>query len=735
MKSAQQATLPVLLPPSVLRPIAFRIFTRKHSLTVTSKSLQLLATFIGNHCGAGWREDGLAEALLDEIARSWKVAGGGVIVEESQSTSLKSILDGLDSRLSDGRISPIRDSVLESAQTGRKADYQDRDQNTFRCSDASRGDLDMPSPHNDTQQREQNSFGDPGQWLKVISCFDQPRVTYNPNRKDFESSPFSASLLPFPTHIVSAFRDRYNRVYQRVLRNKAFQQASVLSVSPRPQSHSSETLISGNYNLTFVSSLQGRSGTSHLLLGLLQLSPVGEFCLSDLTGSIVLDIQNAKGVPEGGAWFAPGMVLLVDGIYEDDTVGGSQLSGTRGIASTIGGRFIALSIAGPPCERREVTLGINSSSGAGSVSIDGFGWTDFLGVGSERAEGLRMRGIMQQYFQMPSAPTIAGNRTQVVIMNEVNLDNPKTPMILKKVYKKYDLLPADRTPIAFLMIGNFAAHPAVCRGKGTDSIGYKELFDRLALVLSEFPRLLRECIFIFVPGDNDPWSSSFCAGAAVPIPRGPIPDMFTSRIRRVFRAAKEEKHSSEVVAPSAGAVWASNPARLSIFGPVQEVVVFRDDSSERLRRTSLNLDKSSKVCETDEQHNHGTCSPDVSGPSQNAELSRHSQPNPGHSTNPNKGGTTAARKLVKTLLDQAHLSPFSTAVRPVLWDYASALHLYPLPTALILADPGMEPFLTTYEGCHVMNPGKFISENRPEEVAWIEYNILTCKGSIQTMAF
>src|SRR5437762_12325639 len=57
--------LPILLPSTTLRPLAFRTFTKKHNLTLTSSALQILATFIGKQCGSGWREEGLAEGVLE----------------------------------------------------------------------------------------------------------------------------------------------------------------------------------------------------------------------------------------------------------------------------------------------------------------------------------------------------------------------------------------------------------------------------------------------------------------------------------------------------------------------------------------------------------------------------------------------------------------------------------------------------------------------------------------------
>jgi DNA polymerase epsilon subunit 2 len=64
-------------------------------------------------------------------------------------------------------------------------------------------------------------------------------------------------------------------------------------------------------------------------------------------------------------------------------------------------------------------------------------------------------------------------------------------------------------------------------------------------------------------------------------------------------------------------------------------------------------------------------------------------------------------QLVQTILDQVHLSPLPLTTQPTLWEYDHALRLYPMPTALILADK-YERYELTYEGCHVFNPGRFV---------------------------
>jgi DNA polymerase epsilon subunit 2 len=64
--------LSIILPPTTLRPLAFRTFTKKYNLTLSTTALAALATFIGKHCGARWKDDGLAEGVLEEVAKLWK---------------------------------------------------------------------------------------------------------------------------------------------------------------------------------------------------------------------------------------------------------------------------------------------------------------------------------------------------------------------------------------------------------------------------------------------------------------------------------------------------------------------------------------------------------------------------------------------------------------------------------------------------------------------------------------
>ncbi|KAL4917440.1 DNA polymerase alpha/epsilon subunit B-domain-containing protein [Aspergillus aurantiobrunneus] len=708
--------LPILLPTATLRPVAFRTFTRKHNLTLSSSALQSLAAFVGKNCGSGWREEGLAEPVLDEVAKSWRKAGGGVIVEEGKGASLEAILQTLEGSMSGGRIT---DSKL--------APKERHIQTVSTCGIPSLQTFGSIAMSDDQEQDESDDpITHPRHWVKVTGAFDTPRLIYNAEKKHFEVTKFKPSLFPQPSHKTGLFRDRYNILHQRLLRNESFQVSLASASAPNLQRSSSSFAKTQCYRLTPVANLLGRNGTAHLLIGLLSISPTGELCLTDMTGSIVLDLSHARLTPEDGAWLTPGMYVLVDGIYEEEeNIKGSTLGVNSGIGGTIGGKFVGVTICGPPCERRDTSLGINIlESGQDISSSGGFGWVDFLGVGSERAQGSRMRQIQTRCLHEAHDGIRLNRRFRIVIMGEVNFDNMKTLDALRKVLGLYNEAILQDRPMVFVLIGNFVQKPVINGGGQGGSIEYKECFDMLAWMLSDFPSLLQRSTFIFVPGDNDPWSSAFTSGASSAIPRHTIPDLFTSRVKRAFATANSQLDRNQISEPLGEAVWTTNPSRISLFGPVHEIAILRDDISGRLRRSAITVGHN--TADIEDSPNTTADFEDRINIQDQLGADGPNQPSP---------AMRSARKLVKTVLDQGTMSPFPQSLRPVLWDYASSLQLYPLPTAFILADSEAAPFCITYEGCHVMNPGKFLPEGDSSSMIWIEYDILKNRGRVKKGRF
>jgi len=179
--------LPILLPPAILRPIAFRTFTKKHNLTLTSTALQALSTFIGKHCGSGWREEGLAELVLEEIARSWKRIESKVIVD-GEGNILANILKQLEGSMSGGRIVNGRSASSLSRQTSLVGGESFGDTGLL----LQRGDSFGMSGLGVEEEQEVEER-DPRSWLKVVGGFETPRMMYIPSRNHFEKYDGSAA--------------------------------------------------------------------------------------------------------------------------------------------------------------------------------------------------------------------------------------------------------------------------------------------------------------------------------------------------------------------------------------------------------------------------------------------------------------------------------------------------------------------------------------------------------------
>ncbi|KAI4172185.1 MAG: hypothetical protein LQ343_003745 [Gyalolechia ehrenbergii] len=751
--AATPSVLPISLPPATLRPLAFRTFTKKHNLTLTSTALQAIATFIGTHCGSGWREEGLAERVLDETAKVWKKNGGGVIVL-GEGSDLANVLRNIEGCMVGGRVVPQRalsqQASLRSEQGLSTITYARPDS---LSRDDSQSSLGLTTLELEDAEEDQHTK-DPRQWLRIVDAFEQPHLTYNASQKQFDSTSKRVSLFPDPSRRIALLRDRYQLVHQRLLRNEAFQTSTVaLSRSKSLQRSSSEIVMPQQaYKLTPIANLLGRSGSTHVLLGLLGNSPTGTLVLSDLTGSISLDLQHARPVPEDGAWFAPGMMVLAEGLYEEEgSAAGPSLAGDGGVGGTIGGKFHVASVGGPPCERRDLTLGVlGHNKRGGLVAPGGFGWVDFLGVGSERANGPTMRSLEKRTWEGQDLASQLQGRSRMVILGEVNLDSTRTLEALKQVLGIYGAERAEQTPMTFVLIGNFTRHAVLVGGANGGSIEYKEYFDSLASILADFPCILEDSTFVFVPGDNDPWASAFSAGAAAVLPKRGVPEIYTTRVKKAFATANAEANKPTNKQAKGETVWSTNPTRLTLFGPAQELVVFRDDLSGRLRRKGLRFRK------IDESKD---AQPDLAGPHGEDELQRGQQAaseqeamgvdrtienaesaQPGAKAKDSNlpdipSDLRTARKLVKTILDQGHLSPFPLTDRPILWDYGNPLNLYPLPTALVLMDPEAPSYALTYEGCHAMNPGALVMPGRRGVAQWIEYDARTGRGKIRDVRF
>jgi DNA polymerase epsilon subunit 2 len=619
---------------------------------------------------------------------------------------------------------------------------------------------------------------DPREHIRVIPAKEQPRLLYNPSKKHFEKVTTKPSLLPGPDAKTKLFRNRFHIIQQRVQRSSR-QGAPALTGPPSlARSDTGSLTASKLHNITPIANLLGRSGSFHTLLGMLSISPTGQLTIADLTGAIALDLSTAEVYPPDGVFFLPGMIIQVDGMYSEDESGFQGLGGGGGVGGNVGGRFNATSASTPNPEPREVTLSI----GEGEIEGAGFGWVDFGGVGSERESGQRGREMLDRILNSPivapsqtsqsmhidsqldsqsqlrsspppalirqpsSPPTPERPRSTLALLGDLTLDTSSTLSALRAVLSHYDSAPISALPLSFILYGNFLSTPALTQNQN-NSLAYKTAFDALAGILEQYPTVLSNCTFVFVPGDHDAWQSGFGRGAPGALPYDPVPHFFRTRVGKVLAQANKEAGKERPDGEKEGeAIWTSNPARLSVFGPACDVVLFRDDVSGRMRRHALKTGTRNVLpsFQADEDlAMTGGRGYEVTPSPEPEPMDEDSQAMPPPPPPRSAQATTEpqidpdlhhARKLTRTLLDSGHLSPFPLQHRPVLWDYASCLQLYPLPTVLALCDADAAPFVVRYEGCSVMNCGRLVDGSK-RRAQWCEWDVRTLEGRVVGAGF
>ncbi|EPS37921.1 hypothetical protein H072_8368 [Dactylellina haptotyla CBS 200.50] len=689
--TAPPRVLAVDIPPSSLRPLAFRIFTKKHNLTLKSEALSLLCSFIGRKCGADWKTSGSAERLLEEVARTWKRNEGAAAILVDGNEALRTVIKDLE----------VEGPGANKPSLLTRGDSFDFARAETHPASLSRENTELSSLSGSQATLVSKSGPDledinPRDYLHVVDAFTQPKYKYNHTRKQFERAS-KPSLLPDATAKAQVFLTRYYLIHHRLLRNPSFQPPT-FAPSNSMTSRGTKTY----FKITPIAHLLGRSGKPFFIFGLLSTSPdTGQLTLEDPTGTIQLDITHAKPIPEDGVWFSPGSFVVVDGTFESD------------------GRFTAYTIGQPPSERRE-------------TSAEVFGHMDFLGISMPlefSAGGGGGRGL-----RLAEKRLAAEGKGRVVVLSEIHLDLPRTHEALSKLFEKWEAESVRsedpvELPMTVILCGKFVSDGF---SWGNGSLGFKEALDQLAATLGAFDSLLTRTTFVIVPSDSDPWTAAFTGGASGILPRKGLPDIFTNKLKRAFTVANRDSGG----AGGGKIVFASNPCRVGYF--TREIVVFRDDMGSRFTRNNVRFKQAAGDSDADNtrrrrgkgntDENHEMDVDQIEGAT---DLPSTQEEEGAAVSNGVSDDVKMARKLVKTILDQSYLSPYPVNIRPVLWDYTHALTLFPLPNYLILADPSTPPFTVTYEGCHVLNPARFLVADERRKARYVEFMIGTQTGAVQ----
>lgn len=306
-----------------------------------------------------------------------------------------------------------------------------------------------------------------------------------------------------PKDKADIFADRYKILYQRTSRHDLFTPV-ILGSFPEEANR--------KFQLKPVEYLLGCTAKvgDVIVLGMLSQIKEGVFSLEDPTGAVPLDLSNA--VFHTGL-FTENCFVLAEGWYEDKT-------------------FHVNALGFPPAEAAKITRFY-------------FGNINFFGGPSKLSVKASMK--LQELEQQ-------NDGAMFVFLSDVWLDQVKVMEKLRILFAGFSGFP----PTCFVLCGNFTSQPYGPNHYKT----LKESLHNFAQLLNEFPSLMENSRFIFVPGPLDP-------GPGRILPRPSLPRAITKEIDDAI--------------PSV--TFASNPCRIQYC--TQEIVVFREDIVQKLCRNCV----------------------------------------------------------------------------------------------------------------------------------------------------
>lgn len=651
----EEPTLPIELKPTVFRPYAYRVLSKKYGLNVQPKALAKLAEFVGRKFGTKWNRDPKTSAFLDAVAKLWKEQGRGLFIDDAGvSQVIKEIV------VNEQRMKKRIKERMIAREQGNQAEIEEDsfilDTSMFDTSGVA---VSSPTaePATDTAN-DHREIIDWRQFVRVNEANHYTCFSYDKRRKQFdyenEGKPVKMIQLPDADASAKFYNGRLDTLRDRIYRNNIF---AKMKYDKTTESKAANQMRQPKH-ITMVKNLLGRNEQRFVLFGLVTLNSFGIWQLQDDSDRIELVLKQCVFPPD--AYVVSGNFLIVDGFYSS------------------AGKFHVLSVAHPPAEDRESTL-------------EAYGGVDFSWDYAHNGKmDTTLKSLTEKELRLHSDHKI------VVLGGHMHFDDMETMNKLKKVFtdienelanKGTSTSSAYEEPTCIVFNGPFMSSAVTATERTsanqiTSTGRYKAGFDGLARVLEGYPLICERCKLVFVPADEDPWLSMITRNAHAVWPQMRIPEVFGLRVSKVAKDV----------------VWATNPARMSYLS--QDIAFVRADIGESLRRHDF-----SHLCELSKDEiahalwksNRGDVDEEGGCDLEIDRLKLREDKQMSH-----------FNKIVKTILDQGIVSPFSNQVREILPNYWPLMTLSPLPHCLVLCDTSVPSASTNYRGCLVATVGRFL---------------------------
>lgn len=522
------ASLPVRLQPSNLRPIAYRILSKKHGLNIQTDALAVLTESIALKFGVEWK-GARSQQFIEDIAKLWKQQDRGIFIDGA---ALSQVI-----------------KELTKDKTGSKS------LDSIEPAKATRSD----TLADETSVEPKNATLNWQDFVRFVTPEVQPKYVFDRVRKQFAPQPIPKAKLANTLRLsIEYFNQKYYVAMDRLSRDENFQKATFSSIAGV-----SASLTSSTTEITLIKNVLGRDGQKFTLFGLLSKNANGNYILEDSSDHIELNINQAHKTP--GSFYSTGMMLIAEGIY---SASGGSMSND---ANVISGCFHVSYLQHPQAERRE-------------ASMDAYGNLDFLGIHSD-AFALARTSTMVKIDRplrkkLSALEKSLANHRLVMLGCNIYLDDFKIMAGLKKLFAKLeDQLDEDPDlhNVAVVMTGSFVSTPLTLTSGSLSQIlsseNYKSYFDAFAEMLSQYPLVVNKCKIVLIPGSNDPWQSTYSLGrpSLDTLPQTPIPRVFATRLERLL--------------PKGNLIYGWNPMRINYIS--QELVLFRDDLMSKLKRNDI----------------------------------------------------------------------------------------------------------------------------------------------------
>ena len=350
--------------------------------------------------------------------------------------------------------------------------------------------------------QEAAEINEPEEFLFVYDAFEFPKFSYNSDQKKFINSSLSPlSLHPEAASKITLFRERLILSQQILQRHELFSVRSIASASTE------------KYSLTTAEALQGCThNDSCIMMGMLVQLKEDEYHLEDLTGAVKLDISLAsyqKGI------YSENSIIIVEGRYEEKVL-------------------LAKAIGFPPYESAKKTINF-------------FGNINFFGGNSPFCPKASI-----QFKELED--TLAN--CFFVVLSDIWLDIPEVLTKLKVLFEGY----SDNPPTAFILIGNFSSEPY----GSTHYKRTKDTFKQLALLIAQFPTIVKDSQFIVVPGPED-------VGPGNILPKPTFPSSIQAEFKKRIPRCQ----------------FTSNPCRIQFC--TKEIVILRDELLKKLCSSAIHF--------------------------------------------------------------------------------------------------------------------------------------------------